>query len=255
MSDRQPTAEASALTGLAPSVRFPITICVVCYGQNFALAERFLASLYRYTPVSLFSLRAGLNEVEPATASLFADYAARFGNIECFVEPRNIFKNPLMHQMFHSRLLESEWVVWCDDDTHFRRADWLHRLALKIERAPHISMWGMKHKLWRRDATILEWIQTARWYRGVPWMRGLDLEGKEAVEFHFATGGFWAMRAEVVRQLDWPDPRLIHANEDFILGEALRQNGSEIGDFRYGVSINDAPRRNAEAAEVRELRG
>lgn len=116
-------------------------------------------------------------------------------------------------------------------------------------------MWGMKHKLWRRDGAILEWIQAARWYRGIPWVRGLDLDGNDAVEFHFVTGGFWAMRADVIRQLNWSDPRLIHANEDFILGEALRQNCMEVGDFRFGVKINDAPRRNADAAEVRELPG
>lgn len=86
------------------------------------------------------------------------------------------------------------------------------------------------------------------------WLHKLDLEGKEAVEFHFATGGFWAIREEVVGQLDWPDPRLIHANDDFLLGEALRQNGFEIADFRDGLSVNDAPRRNADAAEAREMR-
>jgi hypothetical protein len=58
----------------------------------------------------------------------------------------------------------------------------------------------------------------------------------------FALGAFWAIRTEVRQLLDWPGPRLIHADEDFLLGEALRQNFFRIENFNYGVKVNDAPR-------------
>jgi GT2 family glycosyltransferase len=244
---------ASQLEALAPSVQFPITICVLCYGRHAELARRFLESLYRTTAASLFTLRAGLNDAEPATHQLFREYSAQFQNIELFIEPKNVFKDPLMRRMFHERRITSKWMIWCDDDTHFTRPDWLQRLALKIEGSPAVDMWAWVHVLWRRDKEILDWIRQASWYRGRPFLRGKDLDGNPAIEFRFAPGAFWAIRTEILFQLDWPDPRLIHANEDFLLGEALRQNGFRLEHFHYGVKVNDALRRNEAAAHVLRL--
>jgi GT2 family glycosyltransferase len=235
------------------SVRFPVTICVLAYGANALLAERFLGSLFHNTDYRLFRLRAGLNEAEPATHRLVRDYADRFGNITIYSETRNVFKSPLMRRMFREPALSTEWTIWCDDDTHFFRPDWPQRLGFRIERTPEVVMWGRPSILWRTDDFILDWIRAAPWYRNLPLRRGCDLAGKEGFEFQFATGGFWAIRTEVLRTLDWPDARLVQANDDFLLGEALRQNGFKMGRFDYGVKINDAPRRNPHAPEVLDL--
>ncbi len=252
--NRHPHASpAQPLALMAPSVEFPVTICVVCYGEHFVLARRFLTSLYQCTPPTLFTLRAGLNEVEAATLGLFEEYADRFGNVNLFVEPRNIFKNPLMRRMFCEAPLQTRWTVWCDDDTHFTRPDWLQRLGLKIECSPEVAAWGKLYSLCRRDALTLDWIRAARWYRGLPFKPGQDPKGGDAVEFRFLTGGFWAMRTDALRFLDWPDPRLVQASEDFVLGEALRQNGYTLGRFNAGVMVNDAPRRNADAPQISQL--
>ena len=239
-----------ALPALTPSVQFPVLICVLCYGPHAKLARRFLQSLYGNTSPSLFVLRAGLNEVESATYRLFAEYADRFGNVELFIESKNVFKNPLMRRMFREKPIPSNWTIWCDDDTHFIRPDWLLRLALRIEASPEAVMWGPIHALWRKDNEILEWIQQAPWFKGIPFRKGRNFDGSRAVEFRFAQGAFWAIRTKVLHQLDWPDPRLIHACEDFILGEALRQNSFRIEGFNYGVKVNDSPRRNPEAHPV-----
>jgi hypothetical protein len=114
-------------------------------------------------------------------------------------------------------------------------------------------MWGYTHALWVHSPQVLDWIKAASWYRGLPFLRGIDLDGWEATEFRFATGGFWAARTNVLKLLNWPDPRLVQANDDFLLGEELRQNQLAIGGFDYGVMINDAPRRNGRARQVQEL--
>ena len=207
------------------------------------LFESFLA-----LSLLLFWLRAGLNEAGPATRKLFRDYAARYKNIIFFIEPKNIFKYPMMRRMFYESPLSSVWTIWCDDDTHFTRPDWLQRLGLKIECSPDVIMWGKSYVLWRRDKFILDWIKAAAWYRGLSCLRGKDRDGNDAARFSFATGGFWAIRSDVLRQLNWPDSRLVHTTGDFLLGEALRQNRMPIGRFDYGVKINDAPRRNAKEA-------
>ena len=236
------------LAMVLPGVHFPVTICVLAYGRQVTLAERFLGSLYNYTDPKLFCLRAGLNEAGASTRALFSDYAARFKNVTLFTEPKNIFKYPMMRRMFYESPLSSAWTIWCDDDTHFTRPDWLQRLGLKIECSPEVVMWGKPYVLWRRDQFILDWIKAGTWYCGLPYVRGLDAEGRDAAKFCFATGGFWAIRTDVLRQLNWPDPRLVHVSGDFLLGEALRQNRLTIGRFDYGVKINDAPRRNPKEA-------
>jgi GT2 family glycosyltransferase len=238
---------------LWPTVDFPVTVCVVCYGPHFGLAERFLTSLYQQTSPTLFRLRAGLNEVVPETLQLFQSYRERYGNIDLFIEPKNRFKNPLMRRMFTEQPLTSRWVIWFDDDSYVSRPDWLSRLATRIETKTAVAQWGQTYGLWRTDEEIHDFIQNAPWYRQQPLLRGQNLDGQDAYEFRFATGGFWAMKSDVIGQLDWPDPRLIHANEDFLLGEALRQNGHTIGLWEYGVVINAADRRNADAPEVVQL--
>ncbi|PWU08855.1 MAG: hypothetical protein C5B50_28665 [Verrucomicrobia bacterium] len=232
-----------SLATMLPSVRFPVTICVLAYGPHVTLAERFLGSLYTHTDPALFWLRAGLNEVVPATRALFEEYAAQFGNITLYCEPTNIFKYPLMRRIFYETPLSTLWTIWCDDDTHFTRPDWLQRLGLKIESSPRAVMWGRPYVLWRRDKAVLDWIKAATWYRGLRCVRGVNMDGKRAAEFRFATGGFWAIRSDVLRKLNWPDPRLLHTTGDFLLGEALRQNRMLIGRFDSGVQINDSPTR------------
>ena len=54
---------------------------------------------------------------------------------------------------------------------------------------------------------------------------------------------YWAVKAEVIRQLDWPDSRLVHFEDDYLLGEALHQNGYEIGRCESGVVIDCGARR------------
>lgn len=234
-------------------MHFPVTIGVICYGDHYALAQRFLASLYANTDPALFALRGGLNAVENATLELFREYAAKYGNIELFVEPQNIFKNPLMGRMMRERPISSNWTIWCDDDTYFIEPDWLQQLESKIAGEPDVAQWGHRFLMWRHDRQILDWIESASWYRKLAFKRTEDARAKGAVEFLFATGGYWAARTDALQSLDWPDPRLRQAAEDYMLGEALRQNGFKIGDFHYGVKINDAPRRNAGAAEVRDI--
>ena len=249
MTARKPHPLAIAL----PEAQFPVTICVLAYGANARMAKRFLASLYDCTDPRLFSLRAGLNAVEPATRKLFRKYASRHGNVTLFVSRKNIFKSPMMRRMFYDPPLATAWTIWCDDDTHFLRRDWLPRLGLKIEQSPKVSMWGRPYALWSTDASIVDWIKGALWYRGKRCVRAKDPKGKKAIKFRFAPGAFWAARTEILRRLNWPDPRLIHANEDFLLGEALRQNDLILGRFDYGVNINDAPRRNPHAPEVERI--
>jgi len=236
-----------------PSVEFPVTICVVAFGPHANLTKRFLESLYRHTPTELFQLRAGLNEVEPATEHAFLAAGKRYGNVTIYRETRNIFKSPLMRRLFHERPLTNPWTLWCDDDAQFTKSDWLHRLAWRIETAPNVVMWGKEHFATRSNMFLEEWIKTANWYRHLALRLWADENGASTKLFRFAAGGFWAIRTDVLHQLDWPDRRLLQAGDDLLLGEALRQNQLRLGNFTYGVEIHQTPRRNANAPAVSSL--
>ncbi len=232
---------------------FQVTIGVVCYGDNPHLAERFLSSLYRYTNHASFHLRIGLNEVSAATRQIVQSFVDRFGNVEVYEELRNVFKAPLMRRMFTQHRISTEWLVWFDDDSYLTRPDWLQRLAIQIARFPHVAQWGQTYALWSCDERIEAFVKAASWYGECPFLLGTGLDGREMWEFRFVTGAFWAAKTAVISALDWPDARLIQAHDDFLFGEALRQNGWEIGLFEYGVKINASSRRNSLAPEVERL--
>ena len=227
------------------------TICVICYGDHPDLAANFLSSLYENTDPAAFELRAGLNEVVPATARMFAEAAQRFGNVRIYEEPENIYKNPLMRKMFASPELEDDWVIWFDDDSYPTRRDWLQRLCHRIERAPEVAQWGLLHFTdFPEDDRVIETIRGAEWFRDVPLE---DAGGGERYRVKFSSGGFWAMRRSAIQTLDWPDRRLLQAAEDILLGAAMHQAGLGLGPFDYGLAINSEPRRNASAFGISHI--
>ncbi len=224
-------------------LRGPITICVAFFGQHPDLCRRFLTHLYRFTPAASFSLRVGLNAVCPETLDLVQSAARQFGNIWIHSEPHNIYKSPLMAKLFSERPIESEWIVWFDDDSYPYRSDWLPGLKLKIQSQPEIDVWGNPFFTDADDAAI-NFIQSAAWYRGKPFDHVQpNGEWNERPILTFVEGGFWAAKTKVLQALHWPDPRLVQNEDDYIFGEALRQNGYRIGKYKSGIRISQAERR------------
>ena len=232
-------------------VSFPVTICVIAYGPHADLAEKFLNQLYENTDPALFRLRFGLNEAEPRTHALVEKAVDKFGNIDVFVESINIFKNPLMRRLFYERPLGSKWTIWFDDDCFPTRPDWLEWLAIRIKEKPDIAQWGwMRYAQYGDSNGIIDFMARSYWNKGLPLPRTQGATQDTFNRIDFAAGGFWALRTDVIKKLNWPDPRIVQYAEDVMLGEALRQNGFKMGAFTYGYEIGDTPRRNSNAEEI-----
>jgi GT2 family glycosyltransferase len=224
---------------LAPRAALPWTICVLFYGNYPHLCRRFLERLYRWTDPRAFRLRAGLNAVCRETFELVQDTAARFNNVTLFNSPENIYKCPMMRRMFHDPLPETEWTVWFDDDSHVTGPGWIIDLAIAMQKVHEAELIGSLRRVDVSDH-LEAVITSARWYQGLP--RSFNGE-RNARTIVFPVGGFWAVRTARIREVDWPDARLTHFEDDYLMGEAMRQHGVKMFHFESGVSINDAPRR------------
>lgn len=220
-----------------------ITICVALFGDYSDLCRRFVAKLYQFAPPFEFSLRIGLNAACRETIDLVESTAREAGNVLIHSEPKNIYKSPLMAKLFALEPITTDWVIWFDDDSYPYRNDWLAGLRLKIEAQPEVDVWG-NVLFTDADESAVRFIQTAAWYRGLPFNHQEPTgEWSERPILTFVEGGFWAAKTSVLRALQWPDPRLVQNEDDYIFGEALRQNGFKIGRYKSGVRISQADRR------------
>jgi GT2 family glycosyltransferase len=227
---------------LAPRAALPWTVCVLFYGNHPDLCERFLGSLYRYTDPAAFHLRAGLNAVCAETARMVRAAQRQHGNISITASRKNIFKCPMMRRLFHEPPVETEWIVWFDDDSHVTGPGWIRDMALAMERNPGAEFFG--GLCWVDVSAKLErFIRRAQWYRDVPRMIHSE-DGRPIIMF--PAGGYWSIRSARIREAGWPDPRVIHFEDDYVMGEAMRQLGVGMAQCVSGVKVSDAERRMPE---------
>jgi hypothetical protein len=226
------------LAALAPALEPPVTICVLLYGDHAPLCERFFSQLAANTPPDAFHLRIGLNAVGDRTTALVADVTRRFPCTRVYESAENLYKGPMSRRMFHDDPIRTKWTIWFDDDSYVFRADWLLCLALAIQARPEVDMWGQHFLIWAGDP-LLEFIRGRPWYRGLPFQ---SVDGKTKIDF--IAGGFWPVLSRWLYSLDWPDPKILHYSDDYLFGEALRQNGGKIAWHTSGVVVNAALRRS-----------
>jgi GT2 family glycosyltransferase len=223
-----------------PSV--PFTVCVLLYGDYLDMIKRCLLSIKEHIPPEFAKVRIGMNEVSPRVrdwvwTNMTGDH------ITVFDSPKNIFKYPLMRRMFNEPLIDTEWVMWLDDDSHIVDPQFVTKLSKFLAENPYDYVGNPYIYTWLAPGQV-QWVKEADWYGGKPPLTRMK-NGQTKYTVDFATGGFWCIRAEVVRALDWPDKRIGHNFGDVSLGEAIRQNDYRFGKFYEGVAISDCERRGA----------
>ncbi|MDB6151581.1 MAG: hypothetical protein JWL90_34 [Chthoniobacteraceae bacterium] len=217
----------------------PVTICVLCYGDYPQLARRILESLLRHTPATAMRLRIGLNAVSRETIEVVDSMAPRLP-VEFIVHSEtNLYKLPMMRRLFHDRPIGTPWTIWFDDDSYVVRGDWLSMLACESQLQPGVGMWGKPLYTWGSE-DCRQFIREAEWFKG---LEPLDDNIPGRCRLNFIAGGFWAIRTTYIHQLGWPDRRLIHFGDDYMLGEAMRQIGARLGQASSGIAINQCSRR------------
>lgn len=217
----------------------PVTICVLCYGDYPELAHRVLTSLLLHTPGKDFQLRVGLNAVSSATSRMVDRLLPQFKQASVVRSEVNLYKSGMMRRLFYDEPIKTPWTIWFDDDSHVFREDWLTVLGCESRLRPELGMWGRRLFI-RAGYACKNFIFNASWYHGLVLLPHEDIGWSK---LSFIAGGYWAIRTRWLYQLDWPDKRLIHFGDDYMLGEALRQNGVRLGEATSGVAINQSARR------------
>lgn len=240
--------ERPTMVNMNQAMNLPVTICVLLYGPYFELHERCLNSIVANTPRGMYTLRIGSNCVGTDTLDLVKKLADD-GHVEHHIHSEeNIKKYPMMRRLFRYLPIRTDWTLWFDDDSYITKDDWLQRLSIAVaDGLPQKHVIYGKPYIWHLKPGEREFIESAPWYRGVPIQtyhhRCANGKVKERDRINFVTGGFWALKTDVIYELDWPDPRLVHNGGDTKLCEALRQHGYKMHNFTYGVEINKHDRR------------
>jgi ADP-heptose:LPS heptosyltransferase len=220
-----------------PLAMSPVTIAVLTYGDYTDLVSRCVKSIYDSVDTSLFKLRLGLNAASSNTHKWVDSWLLPKGNVQITRSDANIYKYPIMHRMFHDTPLDTQWVIWFDDDSFVTHMDWLKKLngVIGMENPDVV---GKRYFMHLHPGTV-QWAQQAKWWRNKP----LDTRGGRPIS-NFATGGWWAMKTEIIKRLDIPDPRLKNQG-DVEIGICNAQNNLKLCNYSYGITISGAKRRGA----------
>lgn len=212
------------------------TIHVLLYGNHLDLAERCLLSLIQHCEAALpQNLRLGCNAIGKGTRKFVDELTAQGWLLRenIWDSTQNIHKYPLMRKMFYDpkRPIRTPYVMWFDDDSFVRDDTFLIKAADALatrNRANRLpDMLGSVYNIPLRE-TQRDWIKDQSWYANKP------IEQR----VRFATGGWWAIRTELLKKYNYPWPELDHRGGDVMLGQLLQQQGLVLQHFRDGVAIN-----------------
>lgn len=209
-----------------------VCVCVLFYGDDdhcYRLAQRVLNAPLRQLARHNVEFRFGLNAVGAKTRALVQEAVAQDFPGALVVEPEgNIFKYPIMRRLLHDKPLRAPITMWFDDDSCLSPdcdvSAWLPRVQKLLE--AH-SMIGSIYRQ-RLVGNQAEWIKNQWWYSGKLMQNYVK----------FITGGWWAIRSDVLLRYNWPIPELRHRGGDVMLGALCEQQGLSLGFFRDGLWIN-----------------
>ncbi len=223
----------------AISERPAVTICVLTYGNHPQLARRCIDSIRHFCRRSEYRLVVGANAVGRETQEYLERLHASGEIDQLHLSVHNLNKCPMMRRML--RGLDTEFVWWFDDDAYITSSEALRGRVQRARRSPpSVVVWGHRFFMaalqdFARGADVAGFIRSASWYRGreLPCANAATgrLNGDGEGRWFFPVGCSWFMRARALRELDWPDPRLIKCAEDILMGEAIRQQGWEMEDI------------------------
>jgi hypothetical protein len=206
------------------------TVCCLLYGDYPQLAERCLTPLSKLYELGV-DTRIGCNDVSAGTEAVVNRlFDPAKGKLSLLHERPQVYKYPMMRRLFECSPITTKYVTWFDDDSYIKAhpEDWVRRLEAFMD-STSSDMVGSVYTMpvlpgqdqWRR--LHCDWF--------------LDRKRDHAYT-KFATGGWWAIKADVIKRYDWPHRSLKHRGGDVLLGELIFQQSLTLSRYKDGVAIN-----------------
>lgn len=209
-----------------------LTICSVFYGKAYELHERWLKAVRKSPFRGQFDVRIFCNDVSERTAELLREAVAE-GLVRYVYDAgrANAGKYPGMRALFHDPLrpIETEWVLWLDDDTFLdANVGWFVGAMEFIRHHQNISGFGALYSHPKVNRQAEDWIRKAGWYRHKPIPAG---------GIKFMSGSCWFIRKSAIETADIPDARLRNNGGDITIGEQLRQHNLSIAGWNQDKTV------------------
>ena len=208
------------------------TVCVLLYGDYPDLVERVLGGLSRPAWRDTFQCRVGFNNLSERSYVIASDHIRRaFPATMSYTGKTPFYKYPLMRRMLHESTVTTPYTLWFDDDSWVMSNapdDWFEQIEtcmetkkLHVAGAPYfVHLRGNQHM----------------WIEDQPWYTGKEVSPRQSMDF--ITGGWLALRTELLYRFDWPVPDISHNGGDVMLGALCKQQGLRIGKFTNNLGIN-----------------
>lgn len=205
------------------------TVCCLLYGDFPELANRCLKPISKLLSYGV-QVRAGCNEVSTAVKGIVETLLpASLGAKVCYESPQ-IFKYPMMSKLFKLGPIDTDYVMWFDDDSYITQDDpvqWLKDLE-SFMKSSSADMAGATYVV-STIGSQEEWRRLhCSWYNN----NNANRQSK------FATGGWWIIKSSIINKYGWPHPMLKHRGGDVLLGELIRSQGLKLINYKKGVAIN-----------------
>jgi hypothetical protein len=218
------------------SSRSPLTVCLLCFGDELVLARRAGEHLLALPPSDVVrDYRLLFNSPSPALLA-FSDELGKAlvlkhrGVVHRYVAPTNRYKYPLMRRALYDPVRPcAPQFFWCDDDTYLA-PPWTWDFV--VDRLRTYDFIGQR---WYRRLQDNQW----QWIMTQPWFRP---QAGRPDRLQFFQGSCWGIRTELLYRWNWPDKALRHCGGDSLLGELARQQAWTLSqlshDYEHGAHIN-----------------
>lgn len=207
-------------------------------GDNYDLHRRLLLSLAAHAPPDKVEVRLWLSGAPEKTRRLASKLGFSF-----IISRGDIPKFTAMRGLFHSNGsgpfgdITTPWLIWFDGTSYVSSPCWWEQTRRFIATHDHESICYIGQP-WDIQWYPGQWsfVQDQKWFTAKPPMQ---IRGRPGTVF--AHGGYFWLRTNVMKLLDWPGPNISCNGGDYFLGEAIRQQGLRFHPFNFGVEVSRTP--------------
>jgi len=233
-----------------PIIGGKFTVCILFYGgkEYHHMHMNCLNSIISTCPANRIELRVASNELCKETTQVLDNLVAHGIIKKHYKHEKNIFKYPVMREMFHDPELPitTNYTLWFDDDSIADRIrEWLTLLARTIVQKPEAGLFGASMVL-GLNGQQMAYYKKRPWYKGKPFRTKGGISAANGNYAVFVAGGFFAIKTEAIKAADVPDPDLTHNGGDYTIGEQLYQNGYNVCNWNRSkqfIHTSSVPRR------------